>query len=153
MKHLSRFAAVFTFAMAMALPAYAADAGQDAAQQRLKVALNDMVQDVKQAETAPAKRAVMERFVDGMERNAKLAAIVPFSGEEKKAALNLLREKFDGYQASLAGAPGSDRVADADLDAFAGFMQQDLEQAAGSGGIYLSTGAIIIILLILILIT
>jgi V8-like Glu-specific endopeptidase len=150
MNALSRFAVLLAFAAAAALPAQASES--EGAQQRLKAALNDMVQEVRQAETAPAKRAMIERFIVGMERNAQATELLPFLGEEKRAALNALREKFNGYQAELQGLDGRERVADADLNGFAGFMQQDLEQAATSGGIYLSTGAVIIILLILILI-
>jgi hypothetical protein len=150
MNALSKCAVLLTFVATAVLPAQAAE--NEGAQQRLKVALNGMVQDVREAETAPAKRAVIGQFIGRMERNAQVTELLPFLGEEKRAALEDLREKFGGYQAELQGLDGRDGVADSDLDAFAGFMQQDLEQAATSGGIYLSTGAVIIILLILLLV-
>ena len=81
---------------------------------------------------------------------------MPFIEKEQRAALDMLQDKFAGYQAELKGLQGHDRVADRDLDAFAGFVQQDLEQAEvawDSGGIYLSVGAIIVILLVLLLVT
>jgi hypothetical protein len=151
MNNFSKVLAVLFFAGAATLPAQAA-VPRDVPQERLKTALNEMVQEVRQAEAASEKRAVIANFIGKMERNAQMAELLPFLGEEKRAALDALQEKFGGYQAELQGLDGRDRVADADLNAFAGFMQQDLEQAATSGGIYLSTGAVIIILLILILI-
>ena len=51
---------------------------------------------------------------------------------------------------TAAGAAGFARVANADLDDFAGYMVQDLEQAARSY-VVLSTAAIIIIILLLII--
>ena len=157
MKTLSKLAGILFFAAAMALPAQAAPADQGMLQARIKVALNDMVQEVKTAETPEAKRAVMNRFLGKIEHRAELAGKIPFLPEENRAALNLLQNKFSDYEATLNGRPGVGAVADKDLDSFAGFMQQNLEQAAeadwGNGGIYLSFGAVIIILLIIILIT
>jgi len=149
MKKLSKVLAVLFFAGAATLPAQAAP--HDVSPERLKTELNEMVQEVKQAETAPAKRAVMERFLEKAERNARLAGYLSFYDAEKSEALKALQAKFDGYQTELRGLNGNDPLADDDLNAFAGFVQQDMEQAAVNG-VYLSTGAIIIILLILILV-
>ena len=154
MKTLSKFAGIFFFAAAMALPAQAAE-NHGMLQARVKVALNEMVQDVKAAESPAEKREVLNRFVGKLEHRAELAAKIPFLSQENHAALSMLQDKFGGYKNQLQAASGNG-VADKDLDAFASFMQQDLEQAEaswGNGGIYLSTGAVIIILLIIILIT
>jgi hypothetical protein len=156
MKTLSKYAGILFFMAAVALPA---QAGQDHGmlQARVKVALNEMVQDVKAAGTPAAKREVMEHFLGKIQHRAGLAGKIPFLPAENRSALNLLQGKFVGYEATLKGTPGMGGVEDKDLDSFASFVQQDLEQAAeaswGNGGIYLSAGAIIIILLILILIT
>lgn len=151
---LSKYAGVFFLTAAMALPAQASEK-QDAARDRVKTALNEMVRDVKDAESPAEKRAVMERFLDKAERGAGMAENLPFLSGEKRAALHMLQAKFNGYSAELAGA-GSKGVPDGELDAYASFMQQNLEQAEsdwGGGGIYLSFGAVIIILLILVLFT
>jgi hypothetical protein len=146
---LSAVTIAFAFALASAGLAQASpNSGQ--LQERVKVALNGMVQEVKAAETPAAKREVMERFLNKVDRSSRMAERLPL-GEENRAALNMLKGRFAGYSAELAGTDGQVGVPDGDLDAFAGFMQQDLEQAAVSGGVYLSTGAIIIVLLILIL--
>ena len=154
MKTLTKYAGILFFTAAMALPAQAAE-NHGMLQARVKVALNEMVQDVKAAESPAEKREVLNRFVGKIEKRAELAAKIPFLSEENHAALNMLQGKFGGYRAELQGLAGNG-VADKDLDAFASFVQQDLEQAEaswGNGGIYLSTGAVIIILLIIILIT
>jgi hypothetical protein len=150
MKTMHYYAGVLFLATALAAPAQAGN------QERVKEALNTVVQDVREAESPAAKRAVLDRFLDKADRNARLMEELPF-GSEKQAGLKTLREKFAGYAVQLHGGAGLSGVPDGGLDAFASFMQQDLEQAAdaawGNGGIYLSAGAIIIILLILILIT
>lgn len=139
----------------VATPAQADPADHGLLQARVKVALNDMVADVRAADNAEAKRAVLERYLDKFESRARLAGRLPLD-DEHRAALTSLQTRFAGYSQELRGDEARAGVADGDLDAFASFMQHDLEQAAstwGSGGIYLSTGAVIIILLILILIT
>jgi hypothetical protein len=98
----------------------------------------------------------MDRFLAKAERGSRVTERLPM-GKENRTALKSLQTRFAGYSAELKGTGDGAGVADGDLDSFAGFMQQDLEQAAdavwGGGGIYLSVGAIIIILLILLLIT
>ncbi len=124
-------------------------------QERVKISLNKMVTEVRTAETPAAKRAVMENFLNRFENRSRLAEKLPLN-DEQRAGLAALQLRFAGYAAELNGTEAVAGVPDGELDAFAGFMQQDLEQAAaswGSGGIYLSTGAVIIILLILLLIT
>lgn len=149
---LFMFALFFTGLTALQ-PAHASDHGL--LQERVKISLNEMVTDVRTAETPAAKRAVMEGFLDRFESRSRIAAKLPLN-DEQRAGLSSLQSRFAGYAAELNGTGPAAGVADDELDAFAGFMQQDLEQAAaswGSGGIYLSTGAVIIILLILLLIT
>jgi hypothetical protein len=155
MKSLSNYAGILLLTALTALPSQAAE-NQSLLQARVKSALNGMVQDVKAAENPAGKRAVMDQFLGRADRELGLLEKLPFLSEEKHAAIDMMKAKFGGYAAEIDDK-GSAGIADQDLDAFASFMQQDLEQAAeiawGSGGVYLSVGAIIIILLILILIT
>jgi hypothetical protein len=158
MKHFTLLSTVMfasALALATAVPAEAS-ANPRMLQERVKVALNEMVQEVRASETPADKRAVMERFLAKAERGSRVAERLPM-GRDTRAALEGLQSRFAGYSAELTGTEERAGVADGDLDAFAGFMQQDLEQAAdavwGGGGIYLSVGAIIIILLILLLVT
>lgn len=134
----------------------AAEAGpvSSVMESRVKSSLNKMVQGVHEAETPAEKRVVLDRFLGKLARGSALLEKAPFLSAENLTAINALQEKFAGYGAELHGAPGQDTpdagVADADLDGFASFMQNDLEQAA-NGGVYLSTGAIIIVLLIILI--
>jgi hypothetical protein len=128
----------------------------DVLQKRVKISLNAMVQDVREAPTADAKRVVLEQFITKIDRGTGLVQRLPFLTTEHHAALEHLQTRFDGYATVLHGTSSNDQdgtaaVADSDLDAFASFMQNDLEQAQ-SGGVYLSTGAIIIVLLIILII-
>jgi hypothetical protein len=163
MKHFTlRPAQTLFVALALALAAGTTANAQSASQaveQRLKASLNTMVHEVHEAETPAAKRALLDRFFDQAGERARLMGRIPFLSGENRTALNMLEKKFGGYSANLHGGPGTGAssegaagVADPDLNAYASFVQQDLEQAA-SGGIYLSTGAIIIVLLILLILT
>jgi hypothetical protein len=146
------FAVLFTV---LAAPQSARASDHGLLQERVKVSLNEMVTEVRTSESPAAKRAVMERFLDRFESRSRIAEKLPLN-DEQRAGLTALQTRFAGYAGELKGTENASGVADKDLDAFASFMQQDLEQAAaswGSGGIYLSTGAVIIILLILLLIT
>ena len=127
-----------------------AETGSETVGQRVKSSLNEMVQDVRAAGTPTEKREVMNRFLARASRGASVLEALPFQSAESQAATGLLKKRFDRYAADLQGAPGTTAVADGDLDAFAAYMQNDLEQAAG-GGVYLSTGAVIIVLLILLI--
>jgi hypothetical protein len=133
----------------------AAEAGpvSSTMENRLKSSLNSMVQDVHEAETPAEKRVVLDRFIGKLTRGSALLEKAPFLSAGNRTALNALQERFAGYDAELNGIPqqgSSDAgVADFDLDGFASFMQNDLEQA--NGGVYLSTGAIIIVLLIILI--
>jgi hypothetical protein len=155
MKSMIRLAGILILASIAAAPARAADGG-DAMRTRVKSALNEMVQEVKAAPTPQEKREVLENFLGKVERRSEWAQALPFVDDGNRAALAKLHDKFSAHRAELAGSGNGAPVADADLDAFASYVQNDLEQAEaswGNGGIYLSTGAVIIILLIIILVT
>jgi hypothetical protein len=130
-----------------------AGSGSDLVNQRVKASLNSMVQDVHAAESPAEKRAVLDRFLTKAERGARLAQVLPILSDENQRALNVLQGIFEGYAAELHGVPGQGAsqagVANGELNAFASYMQQNLEQA--NNGIYLSTGAIIIVLLIILI--
>jgi hypothetical protein len=126
-----------------------AQSGTGMIEQRVKSSLNTMVQEVHATETPDGKRAVLNRFLVKVSRSAAVLDAVPFLSGDNHAAIEFLQERFDRYAATLHGDTDGDFVADGDLDSFASFMQQDLEQA--SNGVYLSTGAIIIVLLIILI--
>ncbi|MEO6094882.1 MAG: hypothetical protein ABIW76_04070 [Fibrobacteria bacterium] len=134
---------------AVSVPAQAA-AGSAVLEEQYKSALNRIVQEVRQAPGPAEKRAVLGHFVTGMRDGLQRAEGMASPQSQDRAALQILSGKFSGYAAELDGMGGYVRVADADLDAYAGFIQQSMEQAPLGGGVYLSGTALIIILLLLI---
>ncbi len=127
--------------------------GQSAAlQERFQASVNTMVQNVRAAQDPVAKREIIGNFLNRVDRGMGMAEnALP---EKDGMALDLLRAKVQSQYAELNGLNGQPKVADEDLNHFAGYIQQDMEQAQaywGGGGVYLSVGAIIIILILILL--
>jgi hypothetical protein len=135
--------------VAATVPAKGA-AGSAMLEEQYKSALNRMVQEVRQAPGPDEKRAVLEHFVTGMRDGLQRAEGMASLQSPDRATLHVLAGKFSAYDAELKGMGGYDRVADADLNAYAGFIQQSMEQAPMGGGVYISGTALIVILLLLI---
>jgi hypothetical protein len=133
-------------------PLRAAEAGSALLQERFKTALNDLALKVRAAGKPEQKREIMLRFADGMQQGLRNAEEYAAVTAEDKASLEAVQAKFHAYSLELNGREGFDRVADSDLDEYAGYMRQQMEQAPIGGGIYISAGALIIILLLLVLI-
>jgi hypothetical protein len=77
---------------------------------------------------------------------------LPFLNREQRDALADLDGEVQAKLDELNGAAGFPRVADADLDDFAQYMVQDLEQASRRTYLVLSGAAIVVIILLLIII-
>jgi hypothetical protein len=135
--------------LAVTFPAQAAP-GAAVLEEHYKAALNRVTQEVKQAPGAAEKREILNRFIDKMETGLKKAEGMESLSEQDKAALHAVAGKFYAYDAELNGGPGFTPVADADLDAFAGYIQQGMEQAPLGGGVYISGGALLVIIILLI---
>jgi hypothetical protein len=73
--------------------------------------------------------------------------------DQDKQALHTVLGKYYAYQAELDGTAGYARVEDRELDDFASYVRQDMEQAPIGGGIYISAGALLVILLVILLLT
>lgn len=120
---------------------------------RYQEALNAIVQNVRNEPEPAAKREILNRYLEHMQDGLRQAQSLATVAEPDKQVLQSISGKLAAYEAELEGKSGYAPVADADLDVFAGYMQQSMEQAPISGGVYLSGGAIIVILLILLLLT
>ncbi len=148
MKHF-RVAVAVLVLVAIAAPLFA-DNAQTKWENRLKEYFNDLLLEVEQTKDPAEKRALLneslERFLTAMDRIQRL----PFFNQEQREALARFDAAVQEKHDELNGAAGFAMVANADLDDFAGYMVQDLEQAARSY-IVLSTAAIIIIILVLII--
>jgi hypothetical protein len=144
-------------ALALSAAAFAAPLearpGATMLEEQFKSAINGVVQEVRSAEDAAAKREALEEFTGRMDLG--LEKILGQGGLDQadRATLAALKNRFAQYRSELQGKDGLARVEDESLDAFAAYIQQDLEQAPVGGGIYISAGALIIILLLLLILT
>ena len=134
---------------AIAAPLFA-DNAQTRLENRFKDYFNNLLLEVQKTKDPAEKRALLneslERFLTAMNRLQKL----PLLNQEQRKALARFGAEVQEKHDELNGAAGFARVANADLDDFAGYMVQDLEQAVRSY-IVLSTAAIIIIIVLLII--
>ena len=148
MKRL-RVAVAVLVLTAVAAPLFAEDS-VTRWENRLKEYFNNLVLEVEQTKDPAEKRALLneslERFLKAMDRIQRL----PFLRQERREALARFDAEVQEKLDELNGAAGFARVADAELDAFARYMVQDLEQAQRTY-VVLSGTAILIIILILIL--
>ena len=119
------------------------------AHDRLKKHINQMVENVQQAETVTEKRDILNQsFDDLMTTFDKVHEMDLVSNSDKEAIAdfrNTIQEKKD----ELNGTNGYDKVPDSQLDEFADYVQQDIEQADRVITISLTTALLIIIILLL----
>jgi hypothetical protein len=145
-----RVAVAILVLVAIAAPLFA-DNAQTKWENRIKEYFNNLLLDVERTKDPAEKRALLneslERFLTAMDRLQKL----PFLNQEQREALARFDAEVQQKHDELNGTAGFTMVANADLDDFAGYVVQDLEQAARSY-IVLSGVAIIIIILLLVLI-
>jgi len=141
-----RVAVAVLVLVAIAAPLFA-DNAQTRLENRLKEYFNNLLLEVEQTKDPAEKRALLneslERFLTAMNRLQKL----PFFNQEQRKALARFGAEVQEKHDELNGAAGFARVANADLDDFAGYLVQDLEQAARSY-IVLSTVAVVIIIIV-----
>lgn len=137
---------------AAAAPSQARD-GATVLEERFKAALNDMVRDAESAGDPAERRERLRGFTARMEEGLGKALQAGSLSESDRASLGALQSRFQEYAAELDGRDGYTRVEDGDLGSFAAYMQQDLEQAPVGGGVYISAGALIVILLLLLVLT
>jgi len=144
-----RVAVAVLLLVAIAAPLFA-DNAQTKWENRLKEYFNDLLLKVEETKDPAEKRALLneslERFLTAMDRVQRL----PFLNQEQREALARFEAEVQEKHDELNGVAGFAMVANADLDDFAGFMVQDLEQAMRSY-VVLSTAAIIIIIVLLII--
>ncbi len=119
------------------------------AHDRLKTHINKIVENVEEAESADEKRMILNRSFDELiDTFDKVQSMerVPESDKEAIAGFkNSIQEKKD----ELNGNNGYEQVPDSELDNFANYVQQDIEQADRAITISLTTALLIVIILLL----
>ena len=149
MKKLAFLAAPLLLLALIAAPSAHAESPSVQLEKHLKASYNNMVQDVRNADDPAEKREIIAAFLTRVDRGLGLVEkFVPASKPTHLQAADM-RAKLQGYLADLNSMDVQGPAAAGNLNNFASFLQQDIEQA---DGIYLSVGAIIIILLIILLV-
>lgn len=120
-------------------------------EERYHAALSEVSQQVRDAADPAEKRRILSRFLDHMEAGLGKAENLEELSDADRQSLHTILGKYLAYEAELEGTGGFTAVADTDLNEFASYIRQDMEQAPVGGGIYISAGALLVILLILIL--
>lgn len=117
--------------------------------EKFKEYFNDVVQKVEREDDFDRKRVILnESFEDMMTAYKHVSTMNRISPEDQKGITELQRN-ITAKLYELNGRNGYDRVADAQLDDFANYAQNDLEQA---NTVTLSITTVLLIILILILI-
>ncbi|SMO58655.1 hypothetical protein [Fodinibius sediminis] len=139
---------VFSVVLVLATSAFSyAQSGRGS--QQLKTYVNDVVQKVEEAETSDEKRAILNTSFDKMIKAFDRVSSMPGISETDKEGIAVLREDIEEKRSELNGADGYEKVPDRQLNNFAQYVQQDIEQA-DSITIGVTTLLLIIIILLLI---
>ena len=147
---MKKFIAIVTLGLFAAAAPVKAAPGSAILEEQYKAALSHLTQDVLQAPDPAVKRKILNHFMDGMQNGLRNAENLESLQAGDRQTVKTMADRFTAYKAELEGLDGFARVADADLNAFAGYVQQGMEQAPVGGGVYLSGTVLIVILLLLI---
>jgi hypothetical protein len=120
--------------------------GQDAIHEHLA----ETVTEAKAADSPAEKRAILNKGLQSLSKALADVHSSPMISDEDRAGIERLAGTIYDKIDELNGLNGFEPVADADLDDFADYMMQDIEQAQR---ITLSLVALLLIILIVILIT
>jgi len=112
---------------------------------------NDTACKVKATTDPVQKRAILDKSLQTMSKALDRVENSGLISQEDRAGIDRFKATLQEKQDELTGSDGYDRVADAQLNAFADYVVQDMEQAAQTITISLVTLLLIIIILILIL--
>lgn len=123
----------------------AAKANSNSLDERINASLNAVILNVRETEDPIAKRQLLGNFLTRMDQGIGTAKSTV--SEKDGRALDALRLKLQADYAELNGF-GTAKVPDAELNSFASYVQQDMEQA---DYVYISVGGLIIVLLLLLL--
>jgi hypothetical protein len=115
---------------------------------KIKKEWNKVTEKVEQAETADAKRQILNEAFDDMITAFSQVENIAGISQEDQDNLAALRDKMQNHQHELNGTNGFDQVQNNQLNNFSNYVQQDLEQA---DTITLSLTAALLIVIILLL--
>jgi hypothetical protein len=119
------------------------------AHDKLKKHINEMVVNVQEAETATEKRAVLNQSFDDLVTAFNRVSAMEQVPQTDKEAIADFKNTIMDKKHELNGTNGYEKVPDKQLDEFADYVQQDIEQADRAITISLTTALLIIIILLL----
>ena len=122
----------------------------DDLKKELQKYINKIVTEVKDAEIPEEKREILNDLFEDLSKAFATAKNSPYVPEEDYKGIDLLETKINDRHSELNGLNGFERVPDSQLNQFATFTLQDIEQADTLLTISLTTLLLIIILAILI---
>ena len=109
-----------------------------------------MVTDVKAVESAEEKREIILNSLNELSEVLDKAADLTVKSEADKKFISNLKTDINNKTNELKGENGFSKVADSNLNSFANYIQQDMEQADDVITISLTTALLIIIIILLI---
>lgn len=120
----------------------------DEATGKIKTYINNVVQKVEKTEDPDQKRAILnesfDRMVDAFERVESMSSI----SAKDKEGIAVLRKDVHEKKNELNGEEGYKKIADKQLNNFANYVQQDMEQA---NTITISVTTLLLIIIIILL--
>ncbi len=120
------------------------------AHDKLKAEINKMVENVEDAETAAEKREILNTSFDNLITTFDQVQSMERVPESDKKALADFKNNIQEKKNELNGMNGYEKVPASQLNDFAQFVQQDIEQADRIITISVTTALLIILILLLI---
>lgn len=125
-------------------------AGIAEGQDKLQNHFNDVACKVKAADEPSQKREILDESLEKMSNALDAVQSSPLISKDDKVGIDQVKAIVKDKQDELAGVNGYERVPDAQLNAFADYVVQDMEQA--DKNISISLVALLLIIIIVILI-
>jgi regulator of sirC expression with transglutaminase-like and TPR domain len=121
----------------------------DELKQELQEYINEIITEVRETKDPEEKREILNDLFENLKKSFEVAKNSPYVPEEDHRGIDILADKINERSNELNGLNGLEKVPDGQLNDFAYFTLQDIEQA-DTIVISLSTLLLIIILAILI---
>lgn len=115
----------------------------------LKKHVNSVVEEVESAETADQKREILNTSLDDMIVAVDKINSKPSVSNSDKESLVEFKKMLNDRRNELNGTDGFKRVSNGQLNDYANFIQQDIEQADTVLTISATTALLIVIILLL----
>lgn len=114
-----------------------------------KTHMNETVQEVKNSDSAEDKREILDNSFNKMLKAVEKIENRATMSENELAQLKTFRDAIEEKSNQLNGLDGYKKVADADLEDFSEYSQQDMEQADKTLTISITTVLLVILILLL----